>query len=127
MTSDRRGLGRKMTPNLSKSYLEAPVCIISTAQQASPNVKGQRDPLLAQFTRSSTFDITYSAALDVAGELAPSYGAGIEAAVEYGLETAVVDDLADAINASRETALCNRAIWREERSPKVLGSGAILV
>ena len=83
--------------------------IISTAQQASPNVMGQRDPLLAQFTRSSAFDITYSAALEVAGELASSYRAGVEAVVEYGLDTAVVDDLADAINASREPALCNRA------------------
>lgn len=59
MTSDCLGLGLKMMPNRSKSYLDAPVCIISTAQQARPNVMGQRDPFRTQFTRSSTFDITY--------------------------------------------------------------------
>lgn len=37
-----------------------PECIISTAQQASPKVIGHRDPLRAQFTRSSTLDTTNS-------------------------------------------------------------------
>lgn len=58
--SDCLGLGLKITPNRSKSYLAAPACIISTAQQASPNVIGHMDPRRAQFNRSSTFDTTYS-------------------------------------------------------------------
>jgi len=44
------GVGLKITPNLSKSYLATVACIISTAQQASPNVKGQNEPCLAQET-----------------------------------------------------------------------------
>lgn len=62
--SDCLGLGLKITPNRSKSYLAAPVCIISTAQQASPKVMGQIDPRRAQFMRSSTFEITNSAAFE---------------------------------------------------------------
>ncbi len=34
MTSLCRGLGRKIIPNLSRSYRAAPVCIISTARPA---------------------------------------------------------------------------------------------
>ncbi|GMG99102.1 hypothetical protein Nepgr_000942 [Nepenthes gracilis] len=66
-----------MTPKLSKSYLAAPVCIISTAQQARPKVMGQMDPRRAQFIRSSTFEMIYSAALrrppPVVGLEAPEY------------------------------------------------------
>lgn len=58
MTSDCLGLGLKMMPNLSKSYLAAPTCIISTAQHARPNVMGHMDPVLAQFTRLSTLETT---------------------------------------------------------------------
>lgn len=61
MQSDCRGLGRKMIPNLSKSYRAAPVCIISTAQHASPNVMGQMDPVRAQFMSESTLERTNSA------------------------------------------------------------------
>jgi hypothetical protein len=43
------GVGLKITPNLSKSYLLTVECIISTAQQARPNVKGHKEPDLAQF------------------------------------------------------------------------------
>lgn len=82
MQSDCRGLGLKMTPKRSRSYRAAPVCIISTAQHASPKVIGQMEPLRAQLSRSSTFDITNSAAFerpvgdDVEGGLALEYGAG---------------------------------------------------
>ncbi|KAG9157305.1 hypothetical protein Leryth_004963 [Lithospermum erythrorhizon] len=77
-------LGLKIIPNRSKSYLAAPVCIISTAQQASPNVMGQMDPVRAQFIRLSTFEITYSAGFDrpsveeVEGGGPAVYGAGEE-------------------------------------------------
>mmetsp|Transcript_97003 Transcript_97003/g.259138 ORF Transcript_97003/g.259138 Transcript_97003/m.259138 type:complete len:166 (+) Transcript_97003:232-729(+) len=60
MTSDWRGEARKTIPNRSMSYREAAACIISTAQQASPNVMGQSEPLRAQLTRSSTREIAYS-------------------------------------------------------------------
>ena len=43
-TSDCLGLALKIVPNLSKSYLEAPVAIISIAQQARPNCMGQMEP-----------------------------------------------------------------------------------
>lgn len=39
-----RGDARKIIPYLSKSYLDTVACIISTAQQANPKVKGQTDP-----------------------------------------------------------------------------------
>ena len=58
-----RGLGLKMMPYLSRSYLEAPACIISTAHQASPKVTVHMDPVRAQFMSESTFDIAYSATL----------------------------------------------------------------
>jgi hypothetical protein len=48
--SDCLGLPLKITPNLSKSYLLTVACIISTAQQANPNVNGQKEPCLAQET-----------------------------------------------------------------------------
>jgi len=48
--SDCLGVALKITPNLSKSYLLNILCIISTAQQAKPNVNGQKEPCLAQET-----------------------------------------------------------------------------
>ena len=63
ITSPCRGLGLKIMPKRSWSYLGAEVCIISTAQQASPKVTGHMDPVRAQFMRASTFNITYSPAL----------------------------------------------------------------
>jgi len=46
--SEWRGEARKIIPNLSISYLLIAACIISTAQQANPNVNGQSDPDRAQ-------------------------------------------------------------------------------
>src|SRR5215467_8493436 len=55
MRSDCRGLGRNTpAPNLSMSKREAPVAIISIAQQAKPNVIGQRADLRAQLNTKST-------------------------------------------------------------------------
>lgn len=77
MRSACRGLALNKSPCRSKSYLGAPVCIISTAQQASPKVMGQRDPRLAQFTKSSTFVMTYSNPLDIpAGGVSPVFVTG---------------------------------------------------
>jgi len=50
MKSACLGVGLKITPNRSKSYLATVACIISTAQHAKPNVSGQKDPCLAQET-----------------------------------------------------------------------------
>src|SRR5215468_11649624 len=53
--SDCRGLGRKIpAPNRSISKREAPVAIISIAQQARPNVIGQRADFRAQLKTKST-------------------------------------------------------------------------
>src|SRR5215467_2117163 len=53
--SDCRGLGRNTpAPNLSMSKREAPVAIISIAQQARPNVIGHRADFRAQLNTKST-------------------------------------------------------------------------
>lgn len=46
--------------SMHNSYLAAYMCIISTAQHASPNVIGQNEPFLAQLTTPSNFDIITS-------------------------------------------------------------------
>lgn len=46
-----------MIPSRSWSYRGVEQCIISTAQQASPNVMGCMDPLRTQFVRASTLDL----------------------------------------------------------------------
>ena len=45
--SECLGEALKIIPNRSMSYLLIAACIISTAQQAKPKVKGQSDPALA--------------------------------------------------------------------------------
>src|SRR5688572_30259602 len=53
--SDWRGLGRKMpAPNRSISKRDAPVAIISIAQQARPKVMGQSADFRAQLKTKST-------------------------------------------------------------------------
>src|ERR1043166_7849738 len=55
MRSDCRGLARKMrAPKRSMSKRDAPVAIISMAQQARPNVIGHRADLRAQLKTKST-------------------------------------------------------------------------
>jgi hypothetical protein len=46
--SECRGEALKIIPNRSISYRLIAACIISTAQQASPNVKGHKEPARAQ-------------------------------------------------------------------------------
>lgn len=117
--SDCLGLGLKMIPNLSKSYLAAPVCIISTAQQARPKVIGQIDPRRAQFIRSSTFEITNSAVFDkpsaeaVEGGPGREYGAGEEKPSANAGWVVWIDAAAlweDANRARRCDCLARRAI-----------------
>ena len=55
--SDCLGLARKITPNRSKSYRLTVECIISTAQQANPNVKGHNDPCLDHEITEATGEI----------------------------------------------------------------------
>jgi len=54
MQSACLGLARNTTPKRSMSYRGAAKCIISTAQQARPKVRGQMELLRAQLSRSST-------------------------------------------------------------------------
>src|SRR5262245_27594714 len=57
--SDCRGLGLKIpAPNRSMSNREAPVAIISIAQQAKPKVMGQSADFLAQLKMKSTVVVT---------------------------------------------------------------------
>jgi len=58
--SDCLGEALKIIPNLSMSYRLTAACIISTAQQARPKVKGQRDPARAQFISDKTLDVSHS-------------------------------------------------------------------
>lgn len=82
---------------------------------------GQIDPRRAQFIKSSTFDITYSAAFDspagavVAGGSAPPCGAGIVVDDDdLDGEVAWIDaDLREDTMAVREAALCTRAMFLE--------------
>src|SRR3546814_20721281 len=53
ITSAWRGDGRNTTPKRSRSSREAPACIISTAQQARPNVIGHIEPVRAQLSSTS--------------------------------------------------------------------------
>jgi len=64
------------------SYLGAAACIISTAQHARPNVIGQREPFLAQLTRSSSLVTVKSTALS---NLPREAGAGVEVGVAEGV------------------------------------------
>lgn len=57
--SDCLGVGLKIIPNLSKSYLLTVVCIISTAQQARPKVKGHKEPFLTQEIRTFSLPNIY--------------------------------------------------------------------
>jgi hypothetical protein len=54
-------------PNLSRSYLAAPVAIISIAQQARPKVIGQREFFLPQFKKSSRVVRTTPSCMDNSG------------------------------------------------------------
>ena len=54
ITSACLGEALNTTPYRSMSYLGAAMCIISTAQHASPNVKGHKEDFRPQLTRSST-------------------------------------------------------------------------
>jgi hypothetical protein len=58
--SDCLGEALKIIPKRSMSYLLTAACIISTAQHASPNVKGQSDPALAQFINDKILDEIHS-------------------------------------------------------------------
>src|SRR5262245_42216404 len=53
ITSETRGVARGAMPKRSRSARGPPVCIISMAQQASPNIMYQTDDLRVQLSRSS--------------------------------------------------------------------------
>ena len=58
--SEWRGDARKIIPNRSISYRLIAAWIISTAQQASPKVKGHKDPARAQEIIEKIFDEIHS-------------------------------------------------------------------
>ena len=58
--SDCLGDALKIIPKRSISYLAVAACIISTAQQASPKVKGHREPALAHDTKVKTLEVNHS-------------------------------------------------------------------
>lgn len=58
--SDWRGEARNIIPNLSISYRLVAACIISTAQQAKPNVRGHNEPARAQLNNDKTLEDSHS-------------------------------------------------------------------
>src|SRR5215510_9164325 len=58
ITSETRGVARGAIPKRSRSARGPPVCIISMAQQASPNIMYQMDDFLVQLSRSSTLVVS---------------------------------------------------------------------
>lgn len=60
ITSACLGEALKTTPYRSMSYLGAAMCIISTAQHASPNVNGHNELFRPQLTKSSTLAKAHS-------------------------------------------------------------------
>jgi hypothetical protein len=58
--SDCLGEALKIIPKRSISYLLTAACIISTAQQAKPKVKGHKEPARAQFINDKTRDEIHS-------------------------------------------------------------------
>ena len=58
--SDCLGEALNIIPKRSMSYLAVAACIISTAQQARPKVKGHKEPALAQETKVNTLEVNHS-------------------------------------------------------------------
>ena len=58
--SDCLGEALKIIPKRSISYLLTAACIISTAQQARPNVNGHKEPALAHETKDKTLEVNHS-------------------------------------------------------------------
>src|SRR5438445_4200854 len=56
--SETRGVARGAIPKRSRSARGPPVCIISIAQQASPNIMYQTDDLRTQLRKSSTLVVS---------------------------------------------------------------------
>src|SRR2546425_11765407 len=75
--SDWRGDARKTpAPKRSMSYRDDTVAIISMAQQASPNVIGQSEPLRHQLMAASRVVVTMLASSDRSISPINSYSAG---------------------------------------------------
>ena len=58
--SDCLGDALKIIPKRSISYLLTAACIISTAQQAKPKVKGHKDPARDQLIKANVFEDIHS-------------------------------------------------------------------
>lgn len=95
-----------MIPKRSKSYRDAPQCIISTAQHARPNVIGQSEPERAQFTSLSAEERTNSALLfnDFCGAAtASAIGAREECRSRTGAATTGAASFREAIGRNVDT------------------------
>src|SRR5262245_41477497 len=73
--SETRGVARGAMPKRSRSERGPPVCIISMAQQASPNIMYQTDDFRVQFRKSSTLVVSaISGAVLISDMTVPSRG-----------------------------------------------------
>src|SRR5947208_5376520 len=78
--SETRGVARGAMPKRSRSARGPPVCIISIAQQASPNIMYQTDDFRVQLRKSSTLVVSaISGAVLISDISVPSCGLGGEA------------------------------------------------
>src|SRR5262249_16468473 len=71
MTSETRGVARGAIPKRSRSPRGQPVCIISMAQQASPNIMYQSEDLRVQLRRSSTLVVSAISGIELMSDMAP--------------------------------------------------------
>src|SRR5215813_6167330 len=71
MTSETRGVARGAIPKRSRSPRGQPVCIISMAQQASPNIMYQSDDFRVQLRRSSTLVVSAISGIELMSDMAP--------------------------------------------------------
>src|SRR5437764_9403234 len=83
--SETRGVARGAMPKRSRAARGPPVCIISMAQQARPNIMYQTDDLRVQLRKSSTLVVSaISGAVlmrDIAGLLSRPPGGGLSGAL----------------------------------------------
>src|SRR5262252_1026786 len=83
ITLETRGVARGAMPKRSRSARGPPVCIISMAQQARPNIMYQIDDLRVQLSRSSTLAVSAISGAVLINDMA--YLSGGSAAIRLAL------------------------------------------
>src|SRR4029453_19650675 len=77
MRSDTRGVARGAMPKRSRAERGPPPCIISMAQQASPNIMYQSDDLRVQLRKSSTLVVSAISGTELISDMSSSRRAAL--------------------------------------------------